>query len=177
MRITDLLSKDGIELNVTAKDKNDIIDKMTKLMLKTGRITDLEAFKKLVLKREEEGSIRTDEIRKERKNLFIKRSNIYEALMKLIKKLPKGYRYRVIDKIEEYAEIIDEENVNPYFVTKYSKVTEKEDRAEIFAEVMILNKKVKFLEEGQNIRKKVDYISEILSECITKEDFYFYRFL
>ena len=74
-------------------------------------------------------------------------------------------------------EIIDEENVNPYFVTKYSKVTEKEDRAEVFAEVMILNKKVKFLEEGQNIRKKVDYISEILTECITKEDFYFYRFL
>src|SRR5699024_12773224 len=34
----------------------------------------------IYLKREEEGSIRTDEIRKERKNLFIKRSNIYEAL-------------------------------------------------------------------------------------------------
>ena len=34
MRITDLLSKDGIELNVNAKDKNDIINKMTKLMLK-----------------------------------------------------------------------------------------------------------------------------------------------
>lgn len=56
MRITDLLSKDGVELNVTAKDKNDIIDKMTKLMLKTGRITDLNAYKELVLKREEEGS-------------------------------------------------------------------------------------------------------------------------
>lgn len=56
MRITDLLSKDGIELNVTAKDKNDIIDKMTKLMLKTGRITDLNAYTELVLKREEEGS-------------------------------------------------------------------------------------------------------------------------
>ena len=56
MRITDLLSKDSIELNVTAKDKNDIIDKMTKLMLKTGKITDAEAYKKLVLKREEEGS-------------------------------------------------------------------------------------------------------------------------
>lgn len=56
MRITDLLSKDGIELNVTAKDKNDIIDKMTKLMLKTGRITDLNDYKGLVLKREEEGS-------------------------------------------------------------------------------------------------------------------------
>ncbi len=56
MRITDLLSKDGIELNVTAKDKNDIINKMTNLMLKTGRITDLNAYKELVLKREEEGS-------------------------------------------------------------------------------------------------------------------------
>lgn len=30
--------------------------------------------------------------------------------MKLIEKLPKSYRYRAIDKIEEYAEIIDEEN-------------------------------------------------------------------
>ena len=56
MRITDLLSKHGIELNVNAKDKNDIINKMTKLMLKTGRITDLNAYKELVLKREEEGS-------------------------------------------------------------------------------------------------------------------------
>lgn len=56
MRITDLLSKDGIELNVNAKDKNDIINKMTKLMLKTGRITDLNAYIELVLKREEEGS-------------------------------------------------------------------------------------------------------------------------
>lgn len=56
MRITDLLSKDGIELNITAKDKNDIINKMTNLMLKTGRITDLNAYKELVLKREEEGS-------------------------------------------------------------------------------------------------------------------------
>ena len=56
MRITDLLSKDSIELNVSAKDKNDIIDKMTKLMLKTGKITDADAYKKLVLKREEEGS-------------------------------------------------------------------------------------------------------------------------
>ena len=56
MKITDLLSKETIELNVEAKDKNDIIDKMTRLMLKTGRINNLEKYKKLVLKREEEGS-------------------------------------------------------------------------------------------------------------------------
>ena len=56
MRITDLLSKEAIELNVEAKDKNDIIDKMTQLMQKTGRINHLEEYKNLVLKREEEGS-------------------------------------------------------------------------------------------------------------------------
>ena len=56
MKITDLLSKETIELNVEAKDKNDIIDKMTRLMLKTGRINNLEEYKNLVLKREEEGS-------------------------------------------------------------------------------------------------------------------------
>lgn len=56
MKITDLLSKESIELNVEAKDKNDIIDKMTRLMLKTGRINNLEEYKNLVLKREEEGS-------------------------------------------------------------------------------------------------------------------------
>ena len=56
MKITDLLSEESIELTVEAKDKNDIIDKMTRLMLKTGRINNLEKYKKLVLKREEEGS-------------------------------------------------------------------------------------------------------------------------
>lgn len=56
MRITDLLSKESIELNVEAKNKNEIIDKMTELMLKTGKINDLDEYKNLVLKREEEGS-------------------------------------------------------------------------------------------------------------------------
>lgn len=56
MKITDLLSEKSIELNVKAKDKNDIINKMTELMLNTGRIKDLKEYKELVLKREEEGS-------------------------------------------------------------------------------------------------------------------------
>lgn len=55
MRITDLLSEKAIELNVKAKDKNDIINKMAELMLKTGRITDVNKYKELVFKREEEG--------------------------------------------------------------------------------------------------------------------------
>lgn len=56
MRITDLLSEKAIEINVKAKDKNDIINKMAELMLKTGRITDVNEYKELVFKREEEGS-------------------------------------------------------------------------------------------------------------------------
>lgn len=74
-------------------------------------------------------------------------------------------------------ETIDGNDNNPYFVTKYSKSTEKEDRAEIFAEIMILNKKMKYLEEGQNIRNKVDYIIKVLKDSITKKEFYFYRFI
>ena len=45
MRITDLLSEKAIELNVKAKDKNDIINKMAELMLKTGRITDENEYR------------------------------------------------------------------------------------------------------------------------------------
>ncbi len=56
MKITDLLSKDSVELNVSASSKDDIINKMTELMLKTGKITDANAYKELVIKREEEGS-------------------------------------------------------------------------------------------------------------------------
>ena len=55
MRITDLLSEKAIELNVKAKDKNDIINKMAELMLKTGRITDVNEYKELVFKRVGEG--------------------------------------------------------------------------------------------------------------------------
>lgn len=56
MRITDLLSEDSIALNVKAKSKKEIIDKVVDMMDATGNIEDKAEYKKLVLKREEEGT-------------------------------------------------------------------------------------------------------------------------
>ncbi len=56
MKITDLLVKEGIELNGQAASKREAIDKMVDLMAATGKIADKEAYKAQVLKREEEGT-------------------------------------------------------------------------------------------------------------------------
>lgn len=65
---------------------------------------------------------------------------------------------------------------NPYFVSKYSKVTEKEDRAEIFAEMMISNKKPKYLYNEQNIRKKAEFMNSTIRINITNEEFFYSKY-
>ena len=56
MKITDLLVKEGIELNGQADSKGEAIDKMVDLMAATGKLADKEAYKAQVLRREEEGT-------------------------------------------------------------------------------------------------------------------------
>lgn len=56
MRITDLLSKKGIDLNGKPGTKQETIDQVTNLMNATGNLSDKEAYKKAVEKREEEGT-------------------------------------------------------------------------------------------------------------------------
>lgn len=56
MRITELLSKEAIDLNVSVKSKADVIDYMTKLQEKAGNLNDREEYKKGVLAREAEGT-------------------------------------------------------------------------------------------------------------------------
>lgn len=65
---------------------------------------------------------------------------------------------------------------NTYFVTRYSKATEKEDRAEIFAELMTMSKKAVYLNDGDKLRQKADQIINTLSTNITSKDFYCTRF-
>lgn len=71
----------------------------------------------------------------------------------------------------------DEENSNAYFVTKYSKVSQKEDRAEIFANLMMLNKREGYLKGGSNIRNKIDYLINEIYENISISDFHFASYL
>ena len=108
-------------------------------------------------------------------------SNIYYAWNDLnpvgftynedISKLNKDYVYIKADNEK------NEELDNPYFLTKYSKTTPKEDRAEIFAELMSLNEIPNYLEYGKNIRKKVDMITSTIDETVTHDNFYFNKFL
>lgn len=56
MRITELLSKKAIDLNVRAKSKAEVIDYMTRLQEKAGNLNDRESYKQGVLAREAEGT-------------------------------------------------------------------------------------------------------------------------
>ena len=56
MKITDLINKNAIDLNVHISTKKELIKKATELMAQNGNINDLEKYENLVLKREEEGS-------------------------------------------------------------------------------------------------------------------------
>lgn len=56
MKITDLLKKDSIDLNVEASNKEEILKKAVELMNNNGNIIDKDKYLELVIKREEEGS-------------------------------------------------------------------------------------------------------------------------
>ena len=56
MKIRDLLSIESIELNGCATDKTNVLNKMIDLMVKSGKINDVEAYRKGVFAREEEGT-------------------------------------------------------------------------------------------------------------------------
>ena len=56
MKITDLLKKDAIDLNVQAQSKEELLKKAVKLMENNGNINNQEEYLKLVMKREKEGS-------------------------------------------------------------------------------------------------------------------------
>ena len=56
MRITDLLKASAIDLNVSAKSKEDVLKQAVELMAKQGNITDKEEYLKAVFAREEEGT-------------------------------------------------------------------------------------------------------------------------
>ncbi len=56
MRITELLDRRSILLNGTPKNKNEALDQMVELMVKSGKIKDKEAYRKQVYEREEEST-------------------------------------------------------------------------------------------------------------------------
>jgi PTS system fructose-specific IIC component len=56
MRITDLLDRRSINLNASVTTKQEALDAMVDLMVASGKISDVEGYRKLVYAREEEGT-------------------------------------------------------------------------------------------------------------------------
>jgi PTS system fructose-specific IIC component len=56
MKIRELLAVESIELNGAAAEKNQVLDQMVELMAKSGKIRDVETYRKGVYAREEEGT-------------------------------------------------------------------------------------------------------------------------
>ena len=56
MRITDLLDKRSISLDAAPKSKGEALDQIVNLMGKSGKINDLDAYRKQVYFREEEST-------------------------------------------------------------------------------------------------------------------------
>ena len=80
-----------------------------------------------------------------------------------------------------YSSIKNSDNLtnyeNTYFVTKYAKTQDKEDRAETFAEMMILEKNESYFSEGTHLYKKAKAISDSLKQYLTDESFYFSKYI
>ncbi len=53
MRITDLLSKESITLNLSSKTKPEVIDEMVDLVNASGNLNDKAEYKEAILAREE----------------------------------------------------------------------------------------------------------------------------
>lgn len=95
---------------------------------------------------------------------------------------PKDFKYdedisKLTDENVYNKYLTEEENNDAYFLTKYSKVSAKEDRAEIFAELMMLNKKESYLKNGTSIKPKVNYLINEIYENISISDFHFSTYL
>lgn len=56
MRIIDLLDKKSIQLNAVASGKKDVLDQAVTLMGQSGKIRDIEKYRRGVYKREEEST-------------------------------------------------------------------------------------------------------------------------
>ena len=56
MKITELLKRDAVKINVKANDKNDAIDQLVELHVNAGNVNDAVVYKKAILAREEEGT-------------------------------------------------------------------------------------------------------------------------
>lgn len=105
-----------------------------------------------------------------------KNKYVFEQWTKLNPSIFK-YQSDVLKLDNNYVYLKDSNTDNWYFVTKYAKTSEKEDRAETFAELMMLQKKPEYLESNTNIKKKADNIMSEMSKYLNVKNIYCDKFM
>lgn len=85
---------------------------------------------------------------------------------------PRGFEY--IENINNItSKYVYDGNKGAFFVTPYAKCSEKEDRAETFAEMLTADKEEVFFNEDEPIRGKMDILGRVLEntfETIRRAD-------
>lgn len=61
MKITEMLTRDTMDLNLKSKNKNQVIDRMADILFQSKKISDREVFKEGILKRESQSSTGLEE--------------------------------------------------------------------------------------------------------------------
>ncbi|HCX2464751.1 TPA: PTS sugar transporter subunit IIA, partial [Staphylococcus aureus] len=56
MRVTELLTKDTIAMDLMANDKNGVIDELVNQLDKAGKLSDVSSFKKAIHNRESQST-------------------------------------------------------------------------------------------------------------------------
>lgn len=105
-----------------------------------------------------------------------KNSSVYNGWENLN---PSKFKYESnISKLDnKYVYEKDNDLNNCYFLTKYAKSSQKEDRAETFAEIMMLQKEPDYLKQDTNINKKVINLMEEMSKFLNTKNIYCDKFM
>jgi hypothetical protein len=94
---------------------------------------------------------------------------------------PKEFKYNAnlanLNKDYVYDSLSSNDFDKIYFITKYSKVSEKEDRAEIFADAMLLSSKTNCFKKVDNINLKINSVLNAIKENITSEELSCYKYI
>ncbi len=92
---------------------------------------------------------------------------------------PSKFNYESdISKLDsKYVYEKDNDLNNSYFLTKYAKSSQKEDRAETFAEIMMLQKEPDYLIQDTNINKKVTKLMGEMSKFLNTKNIYCDKFM
>ena len=146
MKITDLIEEKSIKLNASANSKKQALNQIIDLINKTGNITDKEQYKKIVFKREEQGTTGIGE------GIAIPhgKSNIVKKTSLAAMVIPNGVEFDALDK----------KKVNLMFLIAAPE-TKENIHLEVLSRLSALLMDEKFREKLRNAKNPKEFLNYI----------------